>query len=163
MTRKTTYREAFAGLTVLLLLVGLPLVLWYWRDRVVPGRYAPGTKIIHLTAIADGGLWTEDQVAGYNYWWKRPTRADVIRVVEGEHVVLLLHSSDVQHAFVVRDLHIGPVAVSAGHTAEVKFDAGGPRTVDFLCKQVCGRDHKHMSGSFLVAEGGGKATEHTHR
>ncbi len=163
MTGKRTWKEAAAVLTVLLFLVGLPLVLWYWRDVVVPGRYAPGTKVIHLTAIADGGLWTEEQVVGYNYWWKNPARANVIRLGQGDHVVLLLHSSDVQHAFVVRDLHIGPVAVAAGHTAEVKFDAGGPRTVDFLCKQVCGRDHKHMSGSFLVAEGGGKANEHEHR
>jgi len=70
-------------------------------------RYPPGTKVIHLTAIADGGIWTEDRIAGYNYWWKKPARVREMSFTEGDHVVLLLHSPDVEHSFAVRDLHVG--------------------------------------------------------
>jgi hypothetical protein len=156
MTKKAICKEAAAVLTVLLVLGGLPLLLWYWRSTVVPGRYAPGTKIIHLTALADGGIWTEEQVVGYNYWWRKPARANAVSLAQGDHVVLLLQSSDVQHAFVMRDLNIGPVVVAAGHTAEVKFDAVGAGALNFLCMHVCGRDHDHMAGSFLVGERAGK-------
>lgn len=152
MSTKTICRETAAVGAVLLVLIGLPLALWYWRAVAVPGRYAPGTKVIHLTAIADGGIWTQEPVVGFNYWWRKPARANNISLTPGSHVVLLLHSSDVQHAFVMRDLNIGPVPVSAGHTAEVKFDAGGAGVLDFLCMQVCGREHNHMAGSFLVRE-----------
>jgi heme/copper-type cytochrome/quinol oxidase subunit 2 len=157
MTKKAICRETAAVLAVSVVLVGLPLLLWYWRAVVVPGRYAPATKIFHLTAIADTGIWTEQQVWGYDYWWRNPARVGALRVNQGDHVVLLLHSPDVQHSFVMRDLHIGPVAVSAGHTVEVKFDVNAARELEFLCMQVCGRDHSHMKGSFLVAARGGTA------
>jgi hypothetical protein len=152
MTIKTVCREVAAVAAVLVVLVGLPLALWYWRAVAIPARYAPGTKIIHLTAIADGGVWTEDPVVGINYWWRKPAPANNISVAPGTHVVLLLHSSDVQHAFVMRDLKIGPVPIAAGHTAEVSFDAGAAGALNFICMQVCGRDHNHMAGSFLVGE-----------
>jgi heme/copper-type cytochrome/quinol oxidase subunit 2 len=155
MTNKAIYKEAAAVVTVMLVLAGLPLLLWYWRSVAVPHRYAPGTKVIHLTAIADGGIWTQEQVVGYNYWWKNPARAEAIPLTQGDHVVLLLHSSDVQHSFVMRDLNIGPVSVPAGHTTEVKFDAPGGSVLNFLCMQVCGHEHSHMGGSFLIGERGG--------
>ena len=72
MTKKAICKETAAVLTVLLVLVGVPLLLWYWRAVLVPGKYAPGTKIFHLTAIADSGIWTEQRIAGYDYWWKNP-------------------------------------------------------------------------------------------
>jgi hypothetical protein len=156
---KAICKEAAAVLAVLLVLLGLPLMLWHWRGTQVQARYAPGTKIIHLTGIAEGGIWTQEQVVGYNYWWRKPAPANGVSLVKGEHVVLLLHSSDVQHSFVMRDLHVGPVPVAAGHTAEARFDAAATGTFDFICMQVCGKDHKGMAGSFLVGERGGKISD----
>ena len=163
MTRKAICKEAAAVLAVLLVLAGLPLLLWYWRGVVVPARYAPGTKIIHLTAIANGGIWTQEQIAGYNYWWIKPTRAHELSLTQGDRVALLLHSPDVQHSFAVRDLHIGPVAVPAGHTVEVKFDVDSPTVANFLCMQVCGRDHSRLEGFVRVGKRGTEAGRHDHR
>jgi heme/copper-type cytochrome/quinol oxidase subunit 2 len=157
MTKKAICREAAAVVSVVLVLVGIPLLLWYWRSVVVPGRYAPGTKIFQLTALGDRGIWTEQPVVGYDYWWRNPARVNTLRVNQGDHVALLLRSPDVQHSFIMRDLHIGPVPVSAGHTVEVKFDVNTPSELEFLCGQVCGRDHTHMKGSVLVAARGGRA------
>ncbi len=152
MNKKAIWKEAAAVLSVAAVLIGVPLLLWYWRAVVVPGQYPPGTKIIHLTAIAPGGVWTEEQIVGYSYWWKKPARVENIPITQGDHVVLLLHSPDVHHSFSMPDLHIGPVDIHAGHTVEVQFDAKEPGELRFLCMQVCGHEHSHLEGHFLVAQ-----------
>lgn len=152
MSRDAIFKETAAVAAVLLVLAGVPLLLWYWKAVAVPAKYPPGTRIIHLTAISDSGVWTEQPIAGYNYWWKDANPVNSIRLAQRERVVLLLHSPDVQHSFAMRDLHIGPLAVPAGHTVEVKFETDADRVLDFLCVQVCGRDHTRMKGSFLVGE-----------
>ena len=68
MPKTTRLKEATAILAVVLVLVGLPLLLWYWRAVALPNRYAAGSKIVTLTAIADGGVWTQEGVIGLNYW-----------------------------------------------------------------------------------------------
>lgn len=161
MSRKTFFSETAGVVAVLLILAGVPLLLWYWKAFAVPKRYPPGTKIVHLTAISDSGIWTDEHVAGYNYWWKNPARIDSIRLARRERVALLLHSPDVQHSFAMRDLRIGPLQIPAGHTVEVKFETDSDRVLDFLCVQVCGRDHSQMKGSFLVGERTQKPKEPT--
>jgi len=151
MTKKLNYTELLGVLAVLLVLAGLPLMLWHWRTTALPNRYLPGTKIINLTAIAPGGIWTEELVVGYGYWWKHPTRARDINLEQGDHVVLLLHSPDVQHSFSIPDLNIGPVEIHAGHTVEVEFIAERAGEFPFLCIKICGKDHGRLEGRFLVA------------
>lgn len=151
MNKKAICKETAAVLAVLLVLAGVPLLLWYWEAVFVPSQYPPGTKIIHLTAVSQGGIWTRDQIVGYDYWWKTPARVQEIPLIQGEHVVLFLHSPDVYHSFSMPDLHIGPVAIPAGHTVEVQFDAKEAGDLRFLCMQVCGRDHSHLEGHFVIA------------
>ncbi len=68
------WKEAAGIAIVALLLAGLPLLLEYWRVVGVAHRYPRGTKVITLTAVAKGGIWTEEEVVGYNYWWRTPSR-----------------------------------------------------------------------------------------
>ena len=150
-------KEATAILSVALVLVGLPLLLWYWRSVALPHRYAAGSKIITLTAIADGGVWTQEDVIGLNYWWKKAGRASEIPLRQGDHVVVRLHSADGLHSFAIPILRLGPVDVPAGHTTEVIFDATRAGTLTFLCWQVCSPDHGGLRGRFLV-EGRGTDT-----
>ncbi len=152
MTNKVIYKEAAAALSVLAILAGLPFLLWYWRNVYVPGKYPPGTQIIHLTAVADGGIWTRDPIVGYSYWWKTPTRVKEIELKQGSHVVLFLSSPDVQHAFSLPNLHVGPVPVPAGHTVEVGFTADHTDELNFACTQVCGRDHSKLAGQFVDSQ-----------
>lgn len=153
MAQKIKWNEAVGGAVVVLVLVGLPLLLHYWRHEALARRYPTGTKIINLTAIARGGLWTQEEIAGVNYWWKKPTRASEIALNKGDHVVVRLHSVDVLHSFAIPLLRLGPVDVPAGHTVEMKFDAGRGGVLTFLCWQVCSPDHPGLRGRFLVKGG----------
>jgi heme/copper-type cytochrome/quinol oxidase subunit 2 len=137
-------------MAVILVLLGLPLLLWFWRTDALVHRYPPGTRIINLTAIAHGGIWTREEIAGLNYWWIKPTRATEIPLNRGDHVVVRLHSVDVLHSFAIPLLHLGPVDVPAGHTVEMKFNADRAGVLTFLCWQVCSPDHPGLRGRFLV-------------
>lgn len=150
MAQTMKCKEAAGVLAVLIVLLGLPPVLWYWRNVVVPGWYPPGTKVITLTAVAKGGIWTQEQVVGYNYWRRTPTRTQEIFLNQGDHVVLRLRSADLLHSFAIPILRIGPVDVPAGHTVELQFDANRPGVLTFLCWQVCSPDHPNLRGRFVV-------------
>jgi heme/copper-type cytochrome/quinol oxidase subunit 2 len=144
------WKEAAGVSAVLLALVGLPLLLGYWRTVALPHRYPAGSKIFTLTAVANGGLWTQDQVVGYNYWRKKPTRVGDIPLNQGDHVVVRLRSVDLLHSFAIPLLHLGPVEVPAGHTVEVQFDANRAGVLTFLCWQVCSPQHSNLHGRFVV-------------
>jgi heme/copper-type cytochrome/quinol oxidase subunit 2 len=148
--RALNWKEATGVLAVLLVLLGLPLVLWHWRVAVVTHRYSPGTKVITMTAVADGGIWTLDEVVGYNYWRKKPTRVDEIALNQGDHVVMRLRSADLLHSFAIPLLHLGPVDVPAGHTVELEFTADRTGVLTFLCWQVCSPEHPNLRGRFVV-------------
>lgn len=150
MTRTMTWKEVGGVLGVIVVLLGLPLLLWSWRAVVLENRYQPGSRIIHLTAIADGGIWTEEAVASHNYWRSEPTRVNEIEVNEGEHIVLRLHSVDVLHSFAIPVLRLGPVDVPAGHTVDLEFDADRTGVLTFLCWQMCSPEHPKLRGRFLV-------------
>jgi heme/copper-type cytochrome/quinol oxidase subunit 2 len=152
MARKTIWKEVAAALVVLLTLVGLPPLLWYWKASVVPARYPPGTKIFTLTALADGGIWTQEEVVSHNYWRRKPVRAPDIALKQGEHVVVRLHSVDLLHSFAIPILRLGPVDVPAGHTVEVEFDANRAGALTYLCWQVCSPEHPKLRGRFIVEE-----------
>ena len=154
MPRIIKWKEAAGVLAVLAVLLGLPLLLGYWRTVALVHRYPPNTKVIKLTAVASGGIWTQEEIVGYNYWWRKPSRTEKIVLNQGDHVVVLLHSVDVLHSFAIPLLHIGPVEVQAGHTVEVAFDANRPGELTFLCWQVCSPDHSKLQGDFLVKPSG---------
>ncbi len=146
--------EAAGVLAVLAILLGLPFLLEYWRAVLLVRHYPPKTKLITLTAVAKGGIWTQEQVVGFNYWWKKPTPAREISLDEGDHVVVRLRSVDVLHSFAIPLLRIGPVEVPAGHTMEISFDADRPGVLTFLCWQVCSPDHQNLRGRFIVKSNG---------
>ncbi len=153
MTRTIPWKEIAGALVVLLMLVGLPLLLWYWRSVAVAHRYPAGTKLITLTAVADGGIWTQEEIIGLNYWRRKPVRADEIPLEQGDHVVLGLRSADVLHSFAIPILRLGPVDVPAGHTVEVEFNAEPTGVLTFLCWQVCSPEHANLRGRFVVKPG----------
>lgn len=147
----TRLKEAGALLAVVLVLVGLPLLLWYWRSVALPHRYPAGSKIVTLTAIAHEGVWTQEEVIGLNYWWMKASPTSEIPLNHGDHVVVRLHSVDVLHSFAIPILRVGPVDVPAGHTVDVIFDANRAGVLTFLCWQVCSPDHPNLRGRFVVA------------
>ncbi len=157
MTGTVKWKEAAGILTVLVVLAGLPAMLWYCQAVALPHRYPTGTKIFTLTATADGGIWTQDRIIGYSYWWRKPARTEEIPLDQGDHVVVRVRSADVLHSFAIPLLRLGPVDVPAGHTVEVKFVADRPGILTFLCWQVCSPDHNRLRGRFVVKAGGAVA------
>lgn len=149
--------EAAGVVAVIVVLVGLPLLLWWWRAVALPHRYPAGSTIIALTAVADGGVWTRDEVIGLNYWRTAPTRTGDIPLTQGNHVVLRLRSADLLHSFAIPILRLGPVEVPAGHTVELQFDANRAGVLTFLCWQVCSPEHGSLRGRFLVKAADGDA------
>lgn len=156
MNGRWSWKEAVAVSAVLIVLFGLPLLLWYWRSRVLPHGYPPNTKVITLTAVADGGIWTQEEIVSSNYWRKKPARADEIPLNQGDHVVVRLHSVDVLHSFAIPILRLGPVDVPAGHTVQVEFNAERLGVLTFLCWQVCSPEHPGLRGRFVVKASNGE-------
>lgn len=150
MTRSMTWKEMAGVVAVVLVLVGLPLVLWHWRHVTSVHRYPPGTKMVTLTAVAKGGVWTRDDIVGLTYWWRKPTRIGDVPLNQGDHVVVRLRSADVLHSFAIPLLRLGPVDIPAGHTVDVEFDAKRPGMLTFLCWQVCSPEHPGLHGRFVV-------------
>ncbi len=144
------WKEAAGVLAVVLVLAGLPLAVWYWKTAILVHRYPPGTRVITLTAVAKGGIWTEEAVVGHNYWRRKPARVREITLNQGDNVVVLLRSVDVLHSFAIPLLHLGPVDVPAGHTVEMKFKAERAGVLTFLCWQVCSPEHPNLQGRFIV-------------
>ena len=154
MTGNARWKETGAAFAVMLVLIGLPVLVAAWRGTILPHRYAPGTRIITLTAVANGGIWTQQEITGWNYWWREPDRTGYIALNQGERVVVRVHSVDVLHSFAIPPLRLGPFDVPAGHTVEVKFDAGEADLLMFLCWQWCSIDHPGLRGYFVVGGGG---------
>ena len=145
-----SWKEIAGVVGVVLVIVLLPLALWYWKAEAAVNLYPPGSRIFNLTAVADGGIWTTEEVVGHNYWWRTPERVDEIQVQQGEHIVLRLHSADVLHSFAIPVLRLGPVDVPAGHVVELEFDADRSGTLTFLCWQMCSPEHPQLRGRFIV-------------
>ena len=150
MARTMKWKEAAGVVAVLVVLVGLPLLLWHWKTVGLAHRFPPGTKVITLTAVAKGGIWTQEEIVGSNYWRRVPSRVQEIPLNQGDHVVVRLRSVDVLHSFGIPLLRLGPVDVPAGHTVEVEFNAERAGVLTFLCWQVCSPDHPNLRGRFVV-------------
>ena len=151
---RLNWKETAGIVAVLSILLGLPVVLWGWRQHArVP--HAPGAKLFTLTAVADPGVWTQEEIVGWNYWWKKPKPVSDIPLQQGDRVIVRLRSVDVLHSFAVPLLHLGPIDVPSGHTVKVEFRADQPGELTFLCWQVCSPEHNKLRGQFVV-QGNGK-------
>lgn len=74
-----------------------------------------------------------------------------VRVKKGEHVRLVVTSTDRDHGIAIDDLHINR-RLSAGKPETIEFTADKAGTFPFRCSVVCGGDHGNMVGSVVVEE-----------
>ena len=140
--------RAALGITIvgILAVFTLPFLYESWVSR--SGENAD-LRVITLTAIAETGIWTTEEVRGGNYFAKGfvPARPE-LKV--GESVLLRLKSADVIHDFYCPELGIGPLEVYPGLVEEVVVTAVAPGAYDFYCTTVCGQAHFRMRGQFMV-------------
>jgi heme/copper-type cytochrome/quinol oxidase subunit 2 len=135
--------EGIATALVLVVLAGVPA--WMVRqDR--KARAAPAGESVHvvdMTAVADGGIYTFEDIAGHNYWRHRPKVArPVVRV--GEKVLFRLRSADVTHGFSIPELAVGPIFIEPGSVTEVRFTPTESGEYLIQCTFRCGGCHEEM-------------------
>lgn len=140
--------RAAVGMTIvgILAVLFLPFLYERWKSRS-PER--TGMRVITLTAVAETGIWTTQEVRGGNYFAKDfvPARPEL---EVGETVLLRLKSADVVHDFYSPELGVGPIDVYPGKVEELVVTPAEPGAYDFYCTTVCGQAHFRMRGQFIV-------------
>lgn len=141
--------EMAAAVLVLGVLVGVPAWVLRAESAATAVRGAENAHVITLTAVADAGVWTEEDVMGHSYWRRWPQLArPAVRV--SETVVVRLKSADVSHSFSIPDLEVGPIPVEPGHVSEVRFVPADPGEYLIQCSTRCGPCHEEMRGTIVV-------------
>ena len=74
---------------------------------------------------------------------------DVIRVKQGENVVLDVSSKDVQHGFGVEQLGIDE-PIQPGKPAHIRLDTSKKGEFDVACSIICGPGHNDMTAKIVV-------------
>ena len=144
-------QERLSTLGTLALIVGLPVLIWWYQGKHIPDSFPKEAKVFNLTGLGSLGKWTLEDVCGYNYWWKSFSPA-TIEVDDGDLVVLRLKSADATHIFYAPTLGIGPIAIEPGHVEVVTFRAGNKGIHEYYCMAVCGECHFFMRGKIKVGK-----------
>lgn len=152
-------RENIIEILMLILVIGAiivaPLTIYYINQYYRVYKFPKGAQVIDLYGIAKGGIWTQERVDSYNYWWKKFKRAEEIPIRgDGTPIFFRVTSSDVVHSFAVPLYRIGPFDVKPGEFAEVELKTEQPlRSTRYLCWQYCDKDHEDMQGRIVVISG----------
>lgn len=139
--------EKFGVILTLAVLILTPLGM-AGADRIYAAG-DPADVTFTLTGVSDGGIWTEEEVVGHNYWRRTPRPARLV-VRAGQKVRIRLKSADVTHGFNISDLDIGPILIEPGHVEEAIFTPDQPGEYLFQCSTRCGECHEEMLGTIVV-------------
>jgi cytochrome c oxidase subunit II len=82
---------------------------------------------------------------------------DRIEVRQGDHVIVRLRATDVEHGFAIKELGVSTIVPASGEVVSVEFVAGKPGTFEFACSSYCGEGHRDMTGVLVVQPATGEA------
>ena len=167
--------EIVAAVLVLAVLVGTPLWVIQTESIFASISGVENPRVMTLTAVADGGIWTEEDVLGHSYWRRQPKPTERVVLQQGEAFVIRFKSADVNHSYAIPDLNVGPVpigpgyvselwfvpvenaadgwnvhTVTKGHVSDVRFMPLQPGEYLTQCSAWCGPCHEEMRGTFVV-------------
>ena len=148
--------DLFIAVLIGAILVGVPLGIARYDQRVSSQNIPPGAKVFTLTGHAERG-WILGEVPAYDavYFWQKqgqPVQRPVIKVKKGDFVVLKLASSDVLHGFSLKDFGIYLTdGIQPGKVVYVSFKADRAGTFTFSCNAICGDNHQNMQGTLIVS------------
>src|SRR5436305_9852360 len=74
---------------------------------------------------------------------------DVIQVKQGEDVVLVVSTGDVQHGFEVDDMGINE-PIQPGKSASIHLDTSKKGEFNVACSIICGPGHNEMTAKIVV-------------
>lgn len=75
---------------------------------------------------------------------------DPVTIHKGDHVHLVVSSSEGTHGLMIPDLGIATDEVSPGQEQVVDFVADKAGTFDYFCDVPCGSGHRSMRGQLVV-------------
>jgi cytochrome c oxidase subunit 2 len=75
---------------------------------------------------------------------------EIIEVAEGDHVVVMVRSGDVEHGFAIKKLKIKGNVPKGGEALRLEFVADKPGTYEITCSEYCGKGHSRMKGKLVV-------------
>ena len=135
--------EMISTLLVLATLAGVPLWALREESRATEVPDEENLRVITLTAVADGGIFTFEDVVGHNYWRRQPEVARP-RVRVGETILFRLKSADVTHGFSIPELEVGPIYIEPGFVTELRFEPKESGEFLIQCTARCGCCHEEM-------------------
>lgn len=77
-----------------------------------------------------------------------------VEVAQGDHVKLLLRSTDTIHGLAIEAYGVKVAIPKGGEEVSVEFMAHRPGTFRMTCSEYCGSGHRRMQGRFVVTEQG---------
>jgi mono/diheme cytochrome c family protein/plastocyanin len=128
--------EWVARLTLLLILLGLPLVIFGFQFVLRPTLSDARIVDIHMVMPEYGGF-----------------SEDVIEAHTGETITLRFHADDVTHGIAIGpglDIDLG--AIDPGKVGEVTLTLDRPGTYTYYCTTWCSTDHWRMRGVLQVRD-----------
>lgn len=147
--------DLFILVLMVMILVGLPLGIFYYDRHVSAKKIPSNARVFALTGHAERG-WLMGEVPAYDaisFWQKQgqPIERPVIEVKKGDIVVLKLASSDVVHGFSLKDFGVYlKDGIQPGKVIHVSFTADQVGTFIFSCNAICGDMHQNMQGTLVV-------------
>jgi cytochrome c oxidase subunit 2 len=73
-----------------------------------------------------------------------------IEVNEGDHVRLVVHSSDSVHGIAIKKFKVSKLVPRGGKAVTIDFVASSAGTFPILCSEFCGDGHEDMTGTLVV-------------
>lgn len=130
------YQEWTARIALLLVLIGLPLMIFGFQLVLRPSL--SDTRIVDIHMLMP-------EVGGFSQ--------DAIQVNTGETVTLRFHADDVTHGIAIGpglDVDLG--AIDPGEVGEVSLTFDQPGTYTYYCTTYCSPNHWRMRGVIQVRD-----------
>lgn len=135
---------------VAIIVIGTPLVIYWWNAEVVAGY--DSDRVVNIIARNDVrdtvGRWLVQEGNGWNF--SDTTAPYEITVKQGEKVTLRITSFDVLHGFRLEDYGMESKQIYPGKITEITFVANKVGRFPFKCTIACGVGHNEMVGELIV-------------
>jgi len=117
----------------------------------VAGDAAGGSVVGDTNNAADGstqdaGSVKEVHIDMFDFGFNQ----DKVSIQKGDHVRLVVTSSDGTHGIMIPGLGLSTGKVSPGQQAVLEFTATEAGTFDYFCNVPCGSGHKNMRSQLVV-------------
>lgn len=156
--KKENIIEILLLVIVIASIIAVPLVITMIDKYYRVSKFPKNAQVITLYGIAKGGIWTEERVTSFNYWWKDFKQSEEIPLRDdGTPIIFRVTSSDVMHSFAIPLYRIGPYDIKPGEFTEIELKRDRElRDTGFLCWQYCDKDHGKMKGRIVVVREAGE-------